>query len=42
MNQCFSEHAHYSLIAGACAVSLAMVENGDESPIKRDGVGAVV
>lgn len=25
MNQCFSEHAHYSLIAGACALSLALV-----------------
>ena len=30
MNQCFSEHAHYGLIAGARSVSLALVANGEE------------
>lgn len=40
MNQCFSEHAHYGLIAGARSVSLALVENGEER--ERDGKRTVV
>jgi len=35
MNQCFSEHAHSGLIAGACSVSLALGENGKERLIIR-------
>lgn len=36
MNQCFSVHAHYGLIAGARSVSLALVENGEKARNKRE------